>query len=91
MAEINPFYRKKESARLIPGDHPNSFKLYMIDSKTDRALNEINMREAQKKVVKRVDDVLQDYKDLQKVINLKLRTIGEMTQKLQKRKYKIVV
>ena len=91
MSDVDPLYRKKETARLIPGEEPDHFKLYMIDNHTDRALNEININRTRKQVENRIDDVLEDYKDLQSVIDLKLRTIGIMTSKLEKRKFKIVV
>jgi formyltetrahydrofolate hydrolase len=91
LSDVDPRFRNKEKARLVPDEDHKNLKLYMIDSSTDRALNEINIEKKTKEVENKIEDVLGDYKDLQKIVNLKLRTIGMMSNKLLKSKYKLIV
>lgn len=91
LSDVDPRFRDKEKARLVPDAYSKNLKLYMIDSKTDRALNEINIQRKKEALENKIEDVLTDYKDLQHLVNLKLRTIGMMSNKLLKGKYKIIV
>ena len=91
LSEVNPRFRNKEKARLVPDEDSKNLKLVMIDTASDRAMEDINIQSKRHEIENKIADVLQDYKDLQTVINLKLRTIGTMSHKLLKNKYKIMV
>jgi hypothetical protein len=91
LADVDPHFRSKEKARLVPDSDRKNLQLYMIDTPSDRAMGEINIENRKAEIENKIEDVLDDYKDLQNLINIKLRTIGTMSHKLLKNKYKIIV
>lgn len=91
LSEVDPQYRNSETPRLVPELGSRKLKLFMIDTPTDKALSDIKIDTKTKMINSKIEDVLSDYKDLEKLINIKLRTIGKLSDKMLKNKYKIIV
>ena len=62
-----------------------------LENPTDRSLHEIAIKEKKGQIERKILDIQEDMGGLDQIIKLKLRTIGTMSDKLQKRKFKIVV
>jgi hypothetical protein len=66
-------------------------KMYMLENPTERSLHEIKIEEKKKAIEDKIGDIEQDYEDLTKMLQLRMRTVGEVANKLLKGKYKIIV
>lgn len=66
-------------------------KMYMLENPTDRSLHEIKIEEKKKAIENKIGDIEQDYQDLTKMLQLRMRTVGQVANKLLKSKYKIIV
>lgn len=63
----------------------------MLENSTDRSLHDIKIKEKKQQIEDKIQDIEQDYMDLTKVLQLKMRTVGDVANKLLKGKYKIIV
>ena len=71
--------------------HVSVFTMNTLENPTDRSLHEIAIKEKRGQIERKILDIQEDMGGLDQIIKLKLRTIGVISDKLQKRKFKIVV
>ena len=65
--------------------------MYLLENPTDRSLHEIQILRKKSAIEDKINDIEGDYKELNDLLNLKLRTVGVMARKLLKTKYKVIV
>lgn len=67
------------------------YKMNTLENPTDHSIHEIQINSKKKQIERKLLDIQEDIGGLNDLIKLKLRTIGQMSDKLQKKKFKIVV
>lgn len=73
------------------GSQPPKYKLFMIDSPTDRMLNNLRIDKKKEQIEKKIEQIENDYNDLTNIMGVKFRTMGSMLLKLKKQKQRIIV
>lgn len=63
----------------------------MIENPTDRSIHKIQINQKKKLIESKIGDIESDFHDLDKLLNVKLKTIGMIANKQLKSKYKIIV
>jgi hypothetical protein len=88
-----PRYRRKyhKGVGVSIGSDTPKYKLFMIDSPTDRMLNNLRIDKKKEQIVKKIEEIENDYKDLTEFMGVKFRTMGTMIKKLKTAKEKIIV
>lgn len=73
------------------GRGPPKYKLYMVDTPTSRVLNQLRVKGKIKMIMNKIQMIENDYKDADKLMNLRLKTMGMMVEKLREAKEKVIV
>lgn len=73
------------------GSEPPQYKVYMVDTPTDRMLNNLRIDKKKEQIENKIQQIENDYKDLTKFMGVKFRTMGTMIKKLNEQKARIIV
>ena len=73
------------------GTLPPEYKIFMIDTPTDRTLNKLRIENKKTQILNKLQTIETHYKDLNDFMKLKFRTMGMMIKKLHDQKEKIIV
>ena len=88
-----PRYRRKyhKGVGVSIGAEPPKYKLYMVDTPTDRMLNNLRIDKKKEQIEKKIEQIENDYRDLTNFMGVKFRTMGTMIKKLHDEKNRIIV
>jgi endonuclease III-like uncharacterized protein len=88
-----PRYRRKyhKGVGISIGSKPPEYKVFMVDSPTDRMLNNLRIDKKKDQIIKKIKQIENDYVDLNNFMSLKFRTMGTMLHKLHLQKSKVIV
>lgn len=88
-----PRYRRKyhKGVGISVGALPPKYKVFMVDSPTDRMLNDLRIDKKKEQIMKKIQQIETDYLDLNSFMSLKFRTMGTMLRKLHQQKAKVIV